>query len=112
MQHQIHASHPALPCRRDFIPLCARLLSVAAQGLNENQGLIGFAILANIALAFLIVPLVGLSGLAFSNGQLVPNREPSLAVIMISFRMQANHLGIAAACPMASSIWLCPGFPH
>ena len=63
-------------CRRDFIPLCARLLSVAAQGLNENQGLIAFAILANVVLAFLLVPLVGISGLAVSNGQLVPNRMP------------------------------------
>ena len=72
---------------------------MAAQGLNENQGLIGFAILANIALAFLIVPLVGLSGLAFSNGQLVPNREPSLAVIMISFCMQTNHLELLPLVP-------------
>ena len=49
---------------------------MAAQGLNENQGLIAFAILANIVLAFLLVPLVGISGLAVSNGQLVPNRMP------------------------------------
>ena len=84
-----------MPRRRDFIPLCARLLSVAAQGLNENQGLIGFAILANIALAVLIVPLVGLSGLAFSNGQLVPNREPCLMGFFFFFNVCLYYITIS-----------------
>ena len=63
-------------CRRDFIPLCARLLGVSAQGLNENPGVVAFTVLANVVMAALVVPIMGFSGLAVTNGQLVPNRAP------------------------------------
>ena len=63
-------------CRRGEIELCARLLGIAAAGLNENPGLLGFVILAKIGLLILMVPLVAFSGFAYTNGGLIANSKP------------------------------------
>jgi hypothetical protein len=67
--------HGALHCRRGEIELCARLLGIAAAGLNENPGLLGFVVLAKFALLSVMLPLLAFSGLAYTNGDLVPNSE-------------------------------------
>lgn len=64
--------------RRGEIELCARLLGIAAAGLNENPGLLGFVILAKIGLLVVMVPLVAFSGLAYTNGGLVANSKSLL----------------------------------
>lgn len=62
--------------RRGEIELCARLLGIAAAGLNENPGLLGFVILAKLGLLALSVPLLAFSALAYTNGGLVANSKP------------------------------------
>ena len=64
----------SLPCRRNELGLCARLLGVAANGLNENPGLIAFCLLAMLVLAALWVPLVSLLGASYSNGHIIRRR--------------------------------------
>jgi hypothetical protein len=51
------------------------LLGIAAAGLNENPGLLGFVVLAKFALLSVMLPLLAFSGLAYTNGDLVPNSE-------------------------------------
>lgn len=58
---------------RDFFPLAARLLSVAAEGLNSNSGLIGFVLLVQLALLLLLLPVFVLMAVAWTNGQVAPN---------------------------------------
>ncbi|DBA76839.1 TPA: hypothetical protein ACH3X2_008854 [Trebouxia sp. C0005] len=60
---------------RGEIELCARLLGIAAAGLNENPGLLGFVVLAKFALLSVMLPLLAFSGLAYTNGDLVPNSQ-------------------------------------
>ena len=67
-------------CRRGEIELCARLLGIAAAGLNENPGLLGFVILAKIGLLIVMVPLVAFSGFAYTNGGLVANSKGSCCI--------------------------------
>ena len=62
-------------CRRGEIELCARLLGIAAAGLNENPGLLGFVVGAKFALLSVMLPLLAFSGLAYTNGDLVPNSK-------------------------------------
>lgn len=71
-------------CRRGEIELCARLLGVAAAALNENPGLLGFVVLAKFALLTVMLPLMAFSGLAYTNGDLVPNSKPRLQVVINS----------------------------
>ena len=71
-------------CRRGEIELCARLLGIAAAALNENPGLLGFVVLAKFALLTVMLPLMAFSGLAYTNGDLVPNSKPCLQVIVKS----------------------------
>ena len=51
------------------------MLGIAAAGLNENPGLLGFVVLAKFALLSVMLPLLAFSGLAYTNGDLVPNSE-------------------------------------
>lgn len=70
--------HPGVMCRRGEIDLCARLLGIAAAGLNENPGLLGFVVVAKIALLSVMLPLLAFAGLAYTNGDLAPNsKSPS-----------------------------------
>ena len=64
-----------LVCRRGEIDLCARLLGIAAAGLNENPGLLGFVVAAKFSLLSVMLPLLAFSGLAYTNGDLAPNSE-------------------------------------
>ena len=64
-----------LICRRGEIDLCARLLGIAAAGLNENPGLLGFVVVAKFALLSVMLPLLAFSGLAYTNGDLAPNSK-------------------------------------
>ena len=64
-----------LICRRGEIDLCARLLGIAAAGLNENPGLLGFVVAAKFALLSVMLPLLAFSGLAYTNGDLAPNSK-------------------------------------
>ena len=64
-----------LLCRRGEIELCARLLGIAAAGLNENPGLLGFVVGAKFALLTVMLPLLAFAGLAYTNGHLVPNSK-------------------------------------
>lgn len=67
-------------CRRNEIELCARLLGVAAVGLNQNPGLVFFVLVSKIALSLLTLPMYGLMFVAYTNGKIVPNGNPSLFV--------------------------------
>ncbi|KAL3151941.1 hypothetical protein ABBQ32_001067 [Trebouxia sp. C0010 RCD-2024] len=58
---------------RGEIDLCARLLGIAAAGLNENPGLLGFVVAAKFSLLSVMLPLLAFSGLAYTNGDLAPN---------------------------------------
>ena len=62
-------------CRRGEIDLCARLLGIAAAGLNENPGLLGFVVAAKFTLLSVMLPLLAFSGLAYTNGDLAPNSK-------------------------------------
>ena len=62
-------------CRRSEIDLCARLLTVAAHGLQENTGLLGFVVAAKVAMVGIVLPLGVLLTLSYTNGDLAPNRE-------------------------------------
>ena len=62
-------------CRRGEIDLCARLLGIAAAGLNENPGLLGFVVVAKFTLLSVMLPLLAFSGLAYTNGDLAPNSK-------------------------------------
>ena len=62
-------------CRRGEIELCARLLGIAAAGLNENPGLLGFVVGAKFALLTVMLPLLAFAGLAYTNGHLVASRH-------------------------------------
>ena len=62
-------------CRRGEIDLCARLLGIAAAGLNENPGLLGFVVAAKFSLLSVMLPLLAFSGLAYTNGDLAPNSK-------------------------------------
>ena len=62
-------------CRRGEIDLCARLLGIAAAGLNENPGLLGFVVGAKFSLLSVMLPLLAFSGLAYTNGDLAPNSQ-------------------------------------
>ena len=53
---------------------------MAAQGLNENRGLVTFTVLGNIVAALLLAVLLGISGAASTNGRLVPSREALLSM--------------------------------
>lgn len=63
--------------RRNELELCGRLLGVAGSGLNDNPGLLVFAVLALLAVACLWVPLVSFLGLSYANGSIRPNRAPA-----------------------------------
>jgi hypothetical protein len=58
---------------RNEIDLCARLLGVAAAGLRDNPGLLGFVVAAKVGLVGLALPLVGMLTMAYTNGYLAPN---------------------------------------
>lgn len=87
-------------CRRGEIELCARLLGIAAAGLNENPGLLGFVVLAKIGLLTVMVPLVAFSGLAYTNGGLVANSE-------ILCSSACSTAGTAAVCRLALQAGSC-----
>ncbi|KAK9787237.1 hypothetical protein WJX73_001621 [Symbiochloris irregularis] len=57
---------------RNELGLCARLLGVAANGLSDNPGLVGFCLVAVIAMACLWIPLVSLLGASYTNGHIAP----------------------------------------
>lgn len=67
------AYYVVVVCRRGEIDLCARLLGIAAAGLNENPGLLGFVVAAKFTLLSVMLPLLAFSGLAYTNGDLAPN---------------------------------------
>lgn len=58
---------------REQIELCARLLKVSADGLNDNPGLFAFVLLLNVVLALALLPLVAMLGAAYMNGSVQPN---------------------------------------
>eukprot|EP00891_Asterochloris_glomerata_P002800 jgi/Astpho2/2800/e_gw1.00050.66.1_t len=60
---------------RNEIDLCARLLTVAAHGLQENTGLLGFVVAAKVAMVGVVLPLGVLLTLSYTNGDLAPNPE-------------------------------------
>lgn len=62
-------------CRRNEIDLCARLLGVAAIGLNHNPGLIFFVLVTKLALVILTLPMIGLMFASYTNGHVVPNSK-------------------------------------
>jgi len=88
----------ALHCRRGEIELCARLLGIAAAGLNENPGLLGFVVLAKFALLSVMLPLLAFSGLAYTNGDLVPNSE--LSCFLLAFSPGHACIAIHLLCMM------------
>lgn len=63
---------------RNELELCGRLLGVAGSGLNDNPGLLVFAVLALLAVACLWVPLVSFLGLSYANGSIRPNPAAAL----------------------------------
>ena len=90
----------ALHCRRGEIELCARLLGIAAAGLNENPGLLGFVVLAKFALLSVMLPLLAFSGLAYTNGDLVPNSELYCLPFAFVLHLQAlqQHTELLPIC--------------
>lgn len=60
-------------CRRNEIELCARLLGVAAEGLNDNPGLILLVLLSKLILVFLVLPTFAFIFASYTNGRIVPN---------------------------------------
>lgn len=97
-------------CRRGEIELCARLLGIAAAGLNENPGLLGFVILAKIGLLTVMVPLLAFSGFAYTNGGLVANSR----ILCSSARSTAEtatvlyaHCRLAAAASVTLTLLHC-----
>jgi hypothetical protein len=59
--------------RRNEIELCARLLGVAAEGLNANPGLIALVLVTKLVLVLLVLPMFGLIFASYTNGNIVPN---------------------------------------
>jgi len=55
------------------LDLCARLLGVAAVGLNQNPSLIFFVLVCKLGMTFIILPIFGLIFASFTNGRVVPN---------------------------------------
>ena len=56
-------------CRRREVELCARLLGVAATGLNANPGLLAFVAVAKLAMLLVLMPIVIGEAAAFTNGR-------------------------------------------
>lgn len=48
---------------------------MAAHGLQENTGLLGFVVAAKVAMVGVVLPLGVLLTLSYTNGDLAPNRE-------------------------------------
>ena len=48
---------------------------MAAHGLQENTGLLGFVVAAKVAMVGVVLPLGALLTLSYTNGNLAPNRE-------------------------------------
>ena len=48
---------------------------MAAHGLQENAGLLGFVVAAKVAMVGIVLPLGVLLTLSYTNGNLAPNRE-------------------------------------
>ena len=48
---------------------------MAAHGLQENTGLLGFVVAAKVAMVGIVLPLGVLLTLSYTNGDLAPNRE-------------------------------------
>lgn len=60
--------------RRDFFGLCGRLLAVATEGLTTNSGIFGMVLLQQLALLLVSLPMIAVMGLAWTNGDVAPNR--------------------------------------
>ena len=60
--------------RRNEIELCARLLGIAAAGLNDNPGLILFTVVTKITMTLMVLPCFAFLFLAYTNGSITPNR--------------------------------------
>ncbi len=59
--------------RRNEIELCARLLGIAASGLNDNPGLILFTVVTKVAMVLMVLPCFAFLFLAYTNGAITPN---------------------------------------
>ena len=80
-------------CRRGEIELCARLLGIAAAGLNETPGLLGFVVGAKFVLLTVMLPLLAFTGLAYTNGDLVPNRKLCVNILLLrNDTAQSSHV--------------------
>lgn len=65
---------------RDFFGLCGRLLAVATEGLTTNSGIFGVVLLQQLALLVVSLPMLGVMGLAWTNGEVAPNRTRRVVV--------------------------------
>lgn len=63
-------------CRRNEVALCARLLKVSAEALQQNWGILPFVLLAQLVSAVIVLPLLGFNAFAYANGHVVPNGPP------------------------------------